>query len=60
MMCNTEACPLYYVRSNAKPYWWKPLILDTCMIQRVTMLRNQGIETRGRCCGHGRGLPDII
>ncbi len=59
-MCNTTSCPLYFVRSNAKPHWWKSLVLDTCMTQRVTLLRNQGIETTGCCCGHSRGLPEIL
>jgi len=39
---------------------WIPLILDTCMLQRITTLRNQGINTIGCCCGHGISLPDIL
>lgn len=49
---------MYFVRRNDKN-GWKPLILDTCMIQRVAILRNQGVETTGCCCGHGVSLPDI-
>lgn len=38
---------------------WKPLILDTCMINRITTLRNAGIETVACCCGHGHSMPTI-
>lgn len=59
-MCNTNSCVLYYVRSNASHSKWKPLIIDTCMVERVRMLHNQGIETSACCCGHSRILPNII
>lgn len=58
-MCNTLSCPLYFVRKNNN-IGWKPLVLDSCMVQRITTLRNQGINTTGCCCGHGISLPDIL
>lgn len=58
-MCNLTSCPMYFVRKNDKS-GFKPLVLDTCMMKRVEMLRNQGIETTGTCCGHGRELPTIL
>ena len=58
-MCNATSCPMYFVRRNDMD-GFKPLILDTCMTERITTLRNQGIETIGCCCGHGISLPDIL
>jgi len=58
-MCNTVSCPLYFVRQNNDNTKWKPLILDTCMTKRVEMLRNQGIQTHGCCCGHGNTLSEL-
>jgi hypothetical protein len=38
---------------------WKDCHIDTCIAPLVKALQKGGINMRGSCCGHNRGLGEI-
>ena len=38
---------------------WRDVQIDSCIAPIVRALQDAGIDMRGSCCGHGRGIGDI-
>jgi hypothetical protein len=38
---------------------WKDAMIDSCIAPLIAALQASGIDMRGSCCGHGRGVGEI-
>ncbi len=45
--------------SHTGKEFWKYAQIDACIAPIVKALQDAGIDMRGSCCGHGRGVGDI-